>query len=68
MQKPSPVAKAIRGFDRPLTIRVRVNRREHEAFKAAADLAGITASSWCRMVLRMEAIARLTAAGTKVDL
>lgn len=68
MLKPSPVGAPIRGLNRPHTIRVRVNKREQDAFNAAANLAGITASSWCRMVLRQAASASLHSAGKVADL
>lgn len=53
---------------RPLTMRIRVNQREQNSFNAAADLAGLTVSSWCRMVLRKTAAADLHAAGKDTNL
>ena len=52
-----------RGLARPDVLRVRINTEERETFKQAASLAGLSLSSWTRMVLREYATARLKAAG-----
>ena len=51
-----------------LTERLAVGLRPSElkAFKAAADLVGLTASAWARMHLRMSAEDELRAAGQRV--
>jgi hypothetical protein len=48
---------------RPLSIRVRVTQNELNTLNDAAELAGITTSSWSRMVLRKAAATDLHAAG-----
>lgn len=63
MTQTSPVGKPILGLARPLTMRVRLNQRELSAITRAAELASITTSSWCRMILRKAAAADLHAAG-----
>jgi len=45
-----------------------MNQKEQLAFDAAADLAGLSLSSWARMVLREAALIRLHAVGRKADL
>lgn len=47
------------GLGRSNAIRIRVTDKEREAFQRSADLAGLTLSSWVRMVTRVEAIAML---------
>jgi hypothetical protein len=55
--------KNIRGFGRREQIRLRANGHELMAFKEAARVAGLSLSSWARMALRDDAIARLNRAG-----
>lgn len=57
-----------RGLGRRLLLRVRMNAKEKTVFDHAADLSGLTLSSWARMVLREAAAAKLHAAGRKVEL
>lgn len=69
MLKPSTKGLAvIQNSPRPLTMRIRLSKREQAAINAAADLAGITASSWSRMILRQAAASSLHAAGRVTDL
>lgn len=64
MLKPSAKSlAAIQNSPRPLTMRIRLSKREQTAINAAADLAGITTSSWCRMVLRKAAAFDLHSSG-----
>ena len=56
------------GTTRKNSIRVRVDANEQADFNVVAKLAGITTSSWCRMILREAAAEKLTKAGLPVTL
>jgi hypothetical protein len=48
---------------RPKIARTRLSVAEHKALVAAAEHAGLTASSWLRMIVRLQATAQLATAG-----
>ena len=45
---------------------IRVSESEKEGFERAAEIAGISLSSWSRLVLRTAAIKQLQDAGEKI--
>jgi uncharacterized protein (DUF1778 family) len=47
-------------------VQIRVSDQEKQGFQLAADLAGITLSSWVRERLRLAAIRDLESAGQKI--
>jgi len=51
---------------KPEVIQIRVSDAEKQSFQLAADLAGISLSSWVRERLRLAAIRDLESAGRKI--
>lgn len=49
-----------------VTIQIRLQPTEKEAFERAADLAGVALSAWVRERLRLSAIRELESAGMSV--
>jgi hypothetical protein len=51
---------------KPEIVQIRVSKAEKGSFQLAADLAGISLSSWVRERLRLAAIRDLESAGRKI--
>ncbi len=51
---------------KPEVVQIRVSEAEKGSFQLAADLAGISLSSWVRERLRLAAIRDLESAGRKI--
>jgi hypothetical protein len=51
---------------KPEVVQIRVSEAEKSGFQLAADIAGISLSSWVRERLRLAAIRDLESAGQKV--
>ncbi len=51
---------------KPEIVQIRVSDEEKQSFQLAADLAGISLSSWVRERLRLAAIRDLESAGRKI--
>lgn len=58
----------IRGLGRRDMVRTRINDKERVVFQRAAEIAGLSLSSWARMVMREKAIEALSRAGEKTQL
>lgn len=66
MPKPPSVFGQTTTTNRKNAIRVRVDANEQADFNHVAKLAGISTSSWCRMILREAAAEKLTKLGLPV--
>ena len=53
-------------MEKSLVIQIRVSEPEKDGFAQAADLAGISISSWVRERLRLAAIRELESAGRQI--
>jgi uncharacterized protein (DUF1778 family) len=53
-------------MSKPMSVQIRLTRDEKEAFRQAAELAGVSMSSWVRERLRLAAIRELETAGMKI--
>ena len=62
------MGNAQRGLSRRELLRIRVNDKERAVFGEAARIAGLSLSSWCRMVLRESATALLVRSGKEPGL
>jgi hypothetical protein len=51
---------------KPQIVQLRVSDEEKQGFQLAADLAGVSLSSWVRERLRLAAIRELESAGQKI--